>query len=159
MNPVRLGSLAVSLDPTDWTILEAVQKDGRISYAELARLAGLSPPSVTDRLRRLEDTGLITGYHGAVRPEGLGLEITVFIDLHAKRDAFPKVHALVRQLPWILECHQVSGRASFFIKAAVPNIAGLDALIEHLGELGETTTSLALSPVVDKRFFERPDGG
>ncbi|MBM3795534.1 MAG: Lrp/AsnC family transcriptional regulator [Acidobacteria bacterium] len=156
--PATLGSLKTSLDPVDWIILEAIQRDARISYAELERKASLSPPSAAERLRRLEDAGVIGGFHAVVRPEGLGLEMTVFIDLHVKRADFPKVHTAVQILPWVLECHHVSGRASFLIKAAVPNVASLDVLIGHLSQFEETGTSLALSPVVEKRVFQRGDG-
>jgi len=143
------------LDEADWIILEAVQEDARISFAELGRKGSLSPPSAAERLRRLEDVGVIGGFHAVVRPEGLGLNMIVFIDLCVKKADYSKVHQTVRHLPWILECHHVSGRASFLIKAAVPDVASLDALIGHLGQFGETNTSLALSAVVERRVFQR----
>ena len=83
--------------------------------------------------------------------------MTVIIALHVKRADYPKVHKFVLQLPWILECHHVSGRASFLIKAAVPNVAGLETLIEHLGRLGETTTSLGCRRWWRSCFFKGPN--
>lgn len=151
----ELGRLDASLDEKDWVLLEQVQEDARMPFAELARRAGLSAPAATERLRRMEDTGLITGHHAAVSAEKLGLTLSAFLEIQVKRADYPRFQAAVRELAWVLECHHVSGRASFVLKVAVPGVAGLEMLIGHLGQFGETSSSLILSTTVARRQFRQ----
>ena len=100
------------LDEKDWTILEQVQQNARIPFAELGRRAGLSAPAAAERLRRLEDAGVITSYRAGVAPDKLGLSLSAFIEVQVKRADYGKFQAAVADLPWVLECHHVSGRAN-----------------------------------------------
>lgn len=155
VNTPIFGSIECPLDEKDWIILTLVQRDGRMSFAEIGRHTGLSPPAAAERLRRLEDTGIVEGYHARVRHERLGLEMTVLIEVQVKRSDYARFHKAVEKLNWVLECHHVSGRASFLLKAAVPNVTGLETLVGHLSQFGETTTSLILSTIVERREFRR----
>jgi Lrp/AsnC family leucine-responsive transcriptional regulator len=153
---LEIGRLDASLDEKDWIILELIQIDGRLPFAELGRRAGLSPPAAAERLRRLEDAGLINGYHARVSPDGLGLSLTAFVEIQVKRADYARFLETIKELTWVLECHHVSGRASFLLKVAVPGVEGLEQLVAHLGRFGETSTSLILSTAVDRRMFLRP---
>ena len=124
-----------------------------MSYAELGRQAGLSPPAAAERVRRLEDTGLITGYHAALNPKHLGLPIRVIIEIQVKKPDYPRFQKAVQGLAWITECHHITGRSAFVLTAVAPSVEGLESLIGHLSQYGETTTSLVMSTVVARRVF------
>jgi Lrp/AsnC family leucine-responsive transcriptional regulator len=155
---VSLGCFVSPGDKKDWIILEQMQRDARVSFAELGRLTDLSPPAAAERLRRLEDAGIIRGYHARVAPEGFGLRMAVLIEMRVPRLNYERFQRAVAKLPWILECHHVSGSAAFALKAAVPDVTGLELLVGHLSQFGDTSTSLVLSTVVERREFRR-DGG
>lgn len=123
------------LDRTDRRILDILQRDGRISITELAERIGLSATPCTERVRRLERTGVITGYHARVSPQALGRSLLVFleINLSAKSgDAFDKVKRELLNIPEILECHLVSGDFDYLVKA---RIAEMSAYRQLLGEI------------------------
>jgi len=148
-----IGWIRGEIDDLDWILLQLVQSDARMSFAELGRRAGLSPPAAAERLRRLQDNGVILGYHAQINPERLGLTMMVLIEVIVKRSEYPRFQKAVQKLSWILECHHVTGRASFLLKAAVPDVTGLELLIGHLSQFGDTSTSLVLSTVVSRREF------
>jgi Lrp/AsnC family leucine-responsive transcriptional regulator len=152
-----LGRIPVTLDKKDWTLLSLVQADGRMSFAELGRRVGLSAASTAERLRRLEDAGIVSGFHARVNPANLGLTLLVLIEVVVKRSEYGRFQKAVADLAWIQECHHISGRASFLVKAAVPDVEGLETLIGHLSQFGDTHTSIILSTVVDRREFQRPE--
>jgi Lrp/AsnC family leucine-responsive transcriptional regulator len=83
----------------------------------------------------------------------LGLALQAIIEMRVSRSEYDRFRKTVQSLTWILECHHIAGRASFFLKAAVPDAAGLEQLIGHLSQFGETTTSVVLSTVLDGRKF------
>lgn len=148
-----LGGLKSPGDQKDWIILEQVQQNARVSFAELGRRAGLSPPAAAERLRRLEESGVIRGYHADVAAERLGLGMTVFVEMRVPRGSYERFQRAVARSPWILECHHVSGAAAFVLKAAVPDVHGLELLVAHLSQYGDTATSLVLSSVLERRAF------
>jgi Lrp/AsnC family leucine-responsive transcriptional regulator len=148
-----LGRIEGNLDKKDWIIIQVVQADARASYAEIGRRAGLSPPAAAERLRRLEDAGVICGYHAGINPARLGLGLQAVIEMHVHRAEYSRFQKAIHKLAWILECHHVAGRTSFYLKAAVPDAAGLELLIGHLSQFGETSTSLVLSTVLSRREF------
>lgn len=150
-----LGDFEGPGDDKDWIILEEVQRQARVSFAELGRKADLSPPAAAERLRRLEDAGVIRGYHADVAPDRLGLAMTVLIEMRVPRAQYERFHKAAARLPWILECHHVSGGAAFVLKAAVPDVTGLELLVGHLSQFGDTSTSLVMSTVVGRREFRR----
>lgn len=150
-----VGSFEGPVDDRDWIILEEVQRNARVSFADLGRRAELSPPAAAERLRRLEDTGVILGYHARLDPGRLGLGMTVLIDIRVPRAQYDRFHRVVARLPWVLECHHVSGAASFVLKCAVPDVTGLELLVGHLSQFGDTSTSLVMSTVLDRREFRR----
>jgi Lrp/AsnC family leucine-responsive transcriptional regulator len=139
----------------DWILLDAVQQHARLSFAELGRRAGLSAPAAAERLRRLEDAGVIQGYHARVDPARLGLGLMVMIEMNVARANYARFQSAVEKLSWILECHHISGRASFVLKAAAPDVAGLESLISRLSQFGETSTSVILSTPLARRVFDK----
>lgn len=143
------------LDEVGWRILIALQEDGRLSFAELGRRVGLSLPAVAERVRRLEEAGIITGYRAEVNMTKIGLAIMAFIRMNASKDQYPALIALLNRLPQVLECHHLTGSESFIIKIVVTSIADLESLIGQLSAFGQTTTSIVLSSPVLKRVIMR----
>jgi Lrp/AsnC family transcriptional regulator, leucine-responsive regulatory protein len=143
------------LDEIGWKILQELQENARLSFAELGRRVGLSIPAVTERVRRMEDAGIITGYHADIDPEKVGLPITAFIRMNIVGDMTPRLTALLKELPEISECHRGTGGDSFIMKVNVASVHHLERLIDRLLPFGTTTTSIVLSSPVAKRFIER----
>ncbi len=139
------------LDNTGCQLLQALQDDARLSFAELGRRVGLSPPAVTERVRRMEEAGIITGYCAQVNPEKIGLPLTALIGLTTTPQQYPQIIALINDLPEVLECHHVTGGCSFSIKAIASSMSHLEALIEKLSRFGSTATSIVLSSPVKLR--------
>jgi len=139
------------LDEMDFRLITALQEDARLSYRALGRRVGLSQPAVADRIRRLEEAGVITGYRAGVDRGRAGLPVTAFLRLTCNGDRFQAVHRLARELPAVLECHHISGEACFMIKVADATLAGLERTIERFRAHGETASSIVLSSVVEDK--------
>jgi Lrp/AsnC family leucine-responsive transcriptional regulator len=143
------------LDRTGWHILEELQKNGRISFAELGRRVGLTLPAAAERVRKMEDAGIITGLCAEVNPAKIGLPIAAFIRITVVGDVFARVAQAVLYMPEVLECHRGTGADSFTLKVAVESIQHLERLIDKLTPFGTTSTSVVLSTLVKKRSFTR----
>lgn len=144
------------LDEIGWRILRELQQNARVSFTELGRRVSLSIPAVTERVRRMEDAGVITGYHAEVDAEKIGLPITAFIRMNIVGDMTPRLITLLQELPEISECHRGTGGDSFIMKVNVASVHHLERLIDRLLPFGTTTTSIVLSSPVAKRNLERP---
>ena len=145
------------LDAIGWRILAELQANARISYAELGRRVGLTTPAVSERVRRLEESGVIAGYRTEVDPAKVGLPITAFIRMSIVGDVSNALVALVRELPEGVECHKGTGGDSFSLKVTVRSVAHLEELIDRLIPFGTTSTSIVLSSPVERRTIERED--
>ncbi|MGK7936464.1 MAG: Lrp/AsnC family transcriptional regulator [Xenococcaceae cyanobacterium] len=147
---------AKTLDITSWQLLEALQEDARLSYAELGRRVGLSPPAAAERVKRMEEVGIIAGYRVEIDAEKIGLPITALIALTTTPQQYPQVISLMINLVEIQFCHHVTGDSSFMMEARVSSIAHLEKLIEQLSQYGQTKTSIVLSsPIVRRKMMFR----
>lgn len=120
------------LDRLDKRILAELQKDGRVSYVELAERIGLSSTPCMERVKRLEKEGYILGYHARLNPHLLGYNMLVFVEIslsYQSPDAFQKFNQAVDLLPYLLECHLVSGDADYLIKARINDMSEYRALL------------------------------
>ncbi|MER5737147.1 MULTISPECIES: Lrp/AsnC family transcriptional regulator [unclassified Streptomyces] len=142
-------------DATDWRILDALQAQGRASYAELARAVSMSPSAVTERVRRLEDAGVITGYTAVVDHERLGLPILAFVRLRYPTGNYKPFHDLVAVTPEVLEAHHVTGDDCFVIKVAARSMRHLEEISGKIGTLGSVTTSVVYSSPLPRRAVSR----
>lgn len=143
------------LDQVGWQIILALQQDARLSFAELGRRVGLSLPAVAERVRRLEEAGIITGYRAEIDPGKIGLTMTVFIRLSTTGSQYPALIELIQQLPEVMECHHLTGTDSFIMKVVVGSIAHLEKLITRLSTFGPTTTSIVLSSPLKRRVLTK----
>jgi|TARA_R110001583_G_scaffold783_6_gene7290 Lrp/AsnC family leucine-responsive transcriptional regulator len=120
------------LDRLDRRILQELQQDGRISYVDLAERVGLSSTPCIERVKRLEKDGYIEGYYARLNPALLGYGMLVFVEIslsYQSPDAFQKFNKAVGTLPYLLECHLVSGDADYLIKARINDMSEYRALL------------------------------
>jgi Lrp/AsnC family transcriptional regulator, leucine-responsive regulatory protein len=136
------------MDDIDCALLLELQLNARESFAELGRRVHLSTPAVIERVKRLEDDGVILGYRAAVDPKRLGLPMRAFIKVTVPGDHLAQYAELVGTLPEILECHRVTGVESYLVHVVVRDMGHLEAIIDSMMPYVSTTTSMVLaSPV------------
>jgi Lrp/AsnC family transcriptional regulator, leucine-responsive regulatory protein len=142
------------LDKIDWKILAALQDDARVATAELARKTSLSAPAVAERIQKLQDRGIIRGFHAAVDAGAVGLPVTAMIRMSVVGDILPRLAILLQSLPEVVECYRGTGSDSFIMKVCVASVEHLEQLINKLTPFGMTTTSVVLSTVVPRRVLD-----
>lgn len=133
-----------TLDKIDLNILHELQINARLSFSELGRRVGLSSPAVAERVRKMEETGIITGYHVTVDYEKIGFPILAFVLLTTQAEKYKKFYAFAENTMEITECHCISGEESFILRILTRSLSKLDDLIEKLTAFGETKTSIVL---------------
>ncbi|HVF89972.1 MAG TPA: Lrp/AsnC family transcriptional regulator [Blastocatellia bacterium] len=140
------------LDSIDYDLLELLQGNGRMTQSEMGAAVGLSQPSIAERMKKLEQEGVIRGYYARVDGRKLGKDITAFIGVgieHPKYNAgfARKIHALSD----VLECHHVTGSDSYLLKVITENTESLDRLISEqlrtIPGVTRTNTTIVMSAV------------
>ncbi|NIZ92742.1 Lrp/AsnC family transcriptional regulator [Kineococcus rubinsiae] len=139
------------LDATDRSILEHLQRDGRISVADLARAISLSASATADRLRRLGDTGVVTGFGATLDPEALGYAVTAFVRLAYPTGNYKPFHDLLDTTPEVVEAHHVTGDDCFVLKVLARSMRDLERITGKLATLGGITTSVVYSSPLPHR--------
>ncbi|MFC8272852.1 Lrp/AsnC family transcriptional regulator [Streptomyces sp. NPDC057271] len=142
-------------DATDWRILDALQAQGRASFTELARAVSMSASAVTERVRRLEEAGVITGYTAVIDQERLGLPILAFVRLRYPNGNYKPFHDLLAATPEVLEAHHVTGDDCFVLKVAARSMKHLEEISGRIGTLGSVTTSVVYSSPLPRRAVSR----
>jgi Lrp/AsnC family leucine-responsive transcriptional regulator len=145
-------------DDVDRRILVELQGDGRLPWSELGRRVHLSAPAVADRVRRLEEAGVITGYRAVVDPAKLGYPLLAYVRVrYTGADPAP-LHETIRARHEVLECHHVTGEDCYVLKLVAASMADLERVTGALARLGGVTTSLVYSTVVEGRVLSAPAG-
>jgi len=144
------------LDGTDWRILRELQADGRLSYNELGRRVSLSPPAVAERVRRLEEAGVIAGYQARVDPARAGLPLTAFVQMRCRLDHCLLKTSTASDYPEVVEVHKLSGDHCSMLKVRAASMEHFEGLLERLGRHGEMRTSVVLSTQYEGRPVEAP---
>jgi Lrp/AsnC family leucine-responsive transcriptional regulator len=140
------------LDAIDVALVRLLARDARATMADLARAVGLSPPSVAERVRRLEEAGVIRGYAAVVDPAALGLSLAAYIRIRPLPGLLGKVAEVLLGLSAIVECDRVTGEDCFVAKAHVRSVAELEALIDEIIPYAMTNTSIIQSSPVRPRL-------
>jgi Lrp/AsnC family transcriptional regulator, leucine-responsive regulatory protein len=141
------------LDETGRKLLSALQENARSSFAELGRRIGLSPAATAERLRRLEEAGVIQGYRVEIDREALGLPILAIIRLSCDGSLYRPFLKAVQTMESVTECHHVAGGDAFILKAVAQSVEQLERLVEKLLNFGVPTTSIVFSsPVAERKY-------
>ena len=145
------NSFHEEIDTVNIRILEELQQDPRLTMSELGRRVGMSSPAVTERVRRLEEAGVIRGYCLNLNPAALGLSIAAYVRIRPNPGQLPRIAELAQQIPEVVECHRVTGEDCFILKVYIPAIDQLDRLLDSFLLYGSTTTSIIQSSPVPLR--------
>jgi Lrp/AsnC family leucine-responsive transcriptional regulator len=152
------------LDDIDVSILALLQSDARVSNAELARRIGMAPSATLERVRKLEERGVVTGYAARIRPEAVGLGLLAFIFVRSEEGiGAPETEQALARFPEVLEVHHVAGEDCFLLKVRVADTASLGALLrDQIGALSavrSTRTTIVLQTVKEGSALPLPTGG
>jgi Lrp/AsnC family leucine-responsive transcriptional regulator len=140
-----------ALDPVDHRIISELSVDGRVSFAELGRRTNLSSPAVIDRVKRLEQSGVITGYRAEIDPRALGYNLTAIVRVKPAVRQLSKIAELAGQIPQVEECLRITGEDCFYIKLHLGTIEELPEVLDQFLLYGETTTSIVNATPVPRR--------
>jgi Lrp/AsnC family leucine-responsive transcriptional regulator len=142
------------LDSTGWQLLQALQQDARLSYTELGQRVGLTAPAVAERVRKMEDAGIISGYHAEINRTKIGFPITAIIRMSTLAgERCTRFAPFIEDIPEVLECYRVTGSDAFIVKVMAASVEHLEALIDRLSAHGQLTTSMVLSTPVARRVI------
>jgi Lrp/AsnC family leucine-responsive transcriptional regulator len=134
-------------------ILSTLQKNARISFSDLGRRVGLSSPAVAERIHRMEEAGFIKEYRAVIDPEKVGFPITAFISVTASVGKLNELDDIVKSIPEVIEGYHLSGAEDLLLKIVAATMTHLEDIINHIGNFGETKTSLVLSSPVTSRVI------
>ena len=138
-------------DKVDTVILTALQANGRQSIADLARSISMSHSAAAERVRRLEEAGVISGYGALVDPERLGFSIMAYLRLRYPSSSYEPLHQLLRDTPEVIEAHHVTGDDCFIMKVVATSMKHLEQVSGRIGTLGSVTTSVVYSSPLPPR--------
>lgn len=145
------------IDGVDQRILAELQRDGRMPNTTLAERVRLSPSPCLRRVQRLENRGVITGYHAALDAQAVGLGLTVFVEVKVaghSRDAADRIERAVATMPEVVACHLVSGAADFLLEVVVPDLPAYERLLLDkllvLPNVADITSNIAIRSVKDR---------
>lgn len=141
------------LDTCGRSLLEELQTNARLSLAELGRRIGLSPTATAERMKQMEEVGILHGYTVEIDREALGLEVLAFIRMSCGGQHYHRLLEYVQTLEEVRECHHLTGGDDFLLKVTTTSMADLEALIEALLPYGNPVTSLVLSTPVERRKY------
>lgn len=148
----RLRSNGNGLDAIDRKLVRLLDRNSRTSTADLARALGMSAPSVAERLRRLEEAGVIRRFTVELDPAALGYTLAVYIRIRAAIGQNAAIAELVAQIPEIVMCDRVTGDDCFLARAHVRSVEELERVIDRITPLGQTNTSIIQSSPVPRRL-------
>ena len=133
------------MDAMDWALLHELQEDARLSYSELSRRVHLSPPAVAERVRRLEESGVLTGYHAHVDLAAAGRPVVALIRMSCYGPSCVLRDEAVATWPEILEIHRVTGDTCSLLKVAAASIDAFEVVIDKLAAYGPPSSTMILS--------------
>ncbi|TDO96434.1 Lrp/AsnC family transcriptional regulator [Marinomonas balearica] len=140
------------MDKINWKIIKALEENARLTYAELGKQVHLSAPAVAERVRKLEEVGVITGYGAKINLEKIGVPITAIVECEVYRTKEREFKALVLAQKEVISCYNVTGPYAFILKVSTHSLSKLDALLERLIDLSDTNTMMVLSTPVNREM-------
>ena len=148
-HPRRTNGIA--LDAIDRMLLDALDRNARTPTADLARLIGLSPQSTAERIRRLEDVGVITGFAVKLNPVTLGLAVAAYVRVRPAMGELSRVAEIIASISEVVECDRVTGEDCFIAKVMVPTVTDLERVLDRLLPYAQTNSSIVQSSPVGRR--------
>lgn len=149
----------MELDTKAWKILAAIQRDARMSLKNLADEAGLSLPATSERLKRLEEAGIIDGYRALINPETVGYGVLAIIGITTLQPGKARLIEVLKGLPEVLECLHVTGQDSYLLRVITRNIRHLERFVGEINHYGETRTAIVMStPIALRPIGPLPEG-
>ena len=142
------------LDGVGRHILYLLQENARLSFSEIGRQVGLTAPAVAERVRRMEEAGIITGYHAAVDPEKVGCPVLVFIRVSSTDGRCAPIQEFALKQPQITECYCITGETDILIKAVFKSLSELQQLVTELLRYGSVSTSVILTTYLPRRSMK-----
>jgi Lrp/AsnC family transcriptional regulator, leucine-responsive regulatory protein len=158
MPSIRSQQATIADDPVNRRILAELQRNARLSLAELGRRVGLSSPAVAERLGRLEEAGVILGYRALLDPRALGLSLSAVIRMRPAPREIQKVGEIARETPEVVECRRITGDDCYVMTAHVRSVEHLERVIDRFTPFGQTTTSIVQSSPVPFRGVALEEG-
>jgi Lrp/AsnC family transcriptional regulator, leucine-responsive regulatory protein len=153
----RFQNSKSGLDDVNVRILRALADDPRLSMSALARSVGLSAPAVTERVQRLEQSGVIRGYTLDIDPAAIGLPVAAWVRVRPGPGQLTKVAKLATEMPEVVECHRITGEDCFLLKVYVPAVDQLETVLDRFLLYGQTTSSIVQSSPVPPRPVTLPE--
>ena len=147
-----LPNAPLGLDEIDQRMLEALARNARISLKELAEAAGLSSPSAAERLRRLEERGVISAFTVDIAPETIGYPLQAIVRIRPLPGQLHVVERIIQETPEFIECDKVTGDDCFIGRLVVRSMGELDGILDKITERAETNTSMIKATPVKRRL-------
>lgn len=144
---IREDTLQMKFDEIDVLILKELQKDSRLSIRELSKRINLSPPSVTERLRRLEDFGIIEGYTVKINKKKLGLSIDCIVKVTMKNGEYERFKIFIKEYERSEWCYRIAGNGCFLVKLSVKSLSEVEEFINDISSYAYTETIISFSEV------------
>jgi len=148
--------MTVTLDSTDWALLAELQRNARASVTQLAQAVSMSASAVTERVRRLEQAGVIRGYRAELDLAAVGYAVLAFVRLKYPHGNYKPFHDLAASRTEILEAHHVTGDDCFVLKVAARSMAHLEEVVGAIAGLGGVSTSVVYSTSLPGRVLTGP---
>jgi len=146
---------AVTLDDKAWKLLAALQADARAPLKALAAAAGLSIPATVERIRRLQDAGVVRGFSAEVDPVRAGYAVRAIVGITVVQPGKKKLVDRLRGMAEVLECHHVAGADSYVMTVVARDLADLERFLGEINVYGETRTSIVFSTPIARRGLVR----
>jgi len=145
----------MKLDSLNWKILQRLQQNARVSNSEIGREVGISSPAVSERIKKMEDAGIIHGYRTVVSPFETGYQLKAIITLRAFMGKLKPFLEKVKTYDEVLNCYRITGNENIVMEVVLRNQKHLEAFIDQLISYGETKTQIVLSHVVANNSIQQ----
>ncbi len=144
------------MDQIDWKIIEILQKNARIALSQLSKKVHLTAPAVSERILKLQEKGILSGYTAKVDLKQFGYQVICFVKVDVARDREEKFIQFCRSHDQILECHLISGKSSFLVKVGAFSIASLETFLKRFYDFGHTESYIVLEEIFKDKIVGKP---
>lgn len=148
--------MTLQIDARSWALLQALQQDGRAPLKMLAQACELSVAATAERLKRLQEVGVVRGVHAEIDPARAGYGVRAVVAIQAPQPGKQPLLTFLRDMPEVLECHHVTGADSYLMQVVAVDLAHLETLVSAISRWGETRTSLVFSTPIPRRPLQPP---